>query len=71
MLSLVDKTVKGKCVTTEQVRQLGASFTSDAGRFALYQDVYGNVADKGNYASLQNQLLDGYFKKRFTDMLNQ
>lgn len=71
MLSVVDKTISGKCITTEQVRQLGTSFLSDAGRFALYQDAYGNVADKNNYPSLQNQLLDTYFKKRFTDMLNQ
>jgi len=71
MLSVVDKAIKGKCIATEQVRLLGTSFLSDAGRFALYQDVYGNVSDKENYASLQNQLLDSYFKKRFTDMLNQ
>ncbi|ANI90478.1 hypothetical protein A9P82_14995 [Arachidicoccus ginsenosidimutans] len=71
MLALVDKSLKGKCITTQQVKQLGTLFLSDAGRFALYQDVYGNVSDKENYASLKSQLLDNYFKKRFTDMLNQ
>ena len=69
MLSVADKAIKGKCVTTQQIKQLGSLFLSDAGRFAIYQDAYPYVSDKDNYASLQNQLLDTYFKKRFLDML--
>ena len=69
MLSVADKAIKGKCVTTQQVKQLGSLFLSDAGRFAVYQDAYPYVSDKDNYASLQNQLFDAYFKNRFLDML--
>ncbi len=69
MLSIADKSTKGKCITTQQVKQLGGLFLSDAGRFALYQDVYSSVSDKDNYSSLQSQLLDTYFKTRFLNML--
>lgn len=71
MLSVADKAIKGKCVTTQQVKQLGSLFLSDAGRFAIYQDAYPYVSDKDNYVSLQNQLLDTYFKNRFLDMLKK
>lgn len=71
MLSVADKVIRGKCVTTQQVKQLGSLFLSDAGRFAVYQDAYPYVSDKDNYASLQSQLLDTYFKNRFLDMLKK
>ncbi|AYD46354.1 DUF4476 domain-containing protein [Arachidicoccus soli] len=69
MIAIVDKYINGKCVTTQQVKQLGGLFLSDAGRFALYQDAYSHVADKENYGTLQSQLLDTYFKNRFLKML--
>lgn len=71
MLSIADKAIKGKCVTTQQVKQLGSLFLSDAGRFAIYQDAYPYVSDKDNYGSLQNQLLDTYFKNRLMEMLKK
>lgn len=69
MIAIVDKYINGKCITTQQVKQLGGLFLSDAGRFALFQDAYAHVSDKDNYASLQGQLLDQYFKNRFLKML--
>lgn len=69
MIAIVDKYIKGKCLTTKQVKQLGGLFLSDAGRYALYNDAYPNVSDKPNFPGLEDQLLDSYFKKRFQQIL--
>lgn len=69
MIAIADKYIKGKCITTAQVKTLGGLFLSDAGRYALYNDAYPNVSDKQNFSSLENQLLDSYFKKRFQQIL--
>lgn len=69
MIAIVDKYIKDKCLTTRQIKHLGGLFLSDAGRYALYQDTYSHVSDKENFPSLENQLLDSYFKKRFQQIL--
>lgn len=69
MIAIVDKYIKDKCLTTSQVKHLGGLFLSDAGRYALFQDSYSHVSDKENFPSLENQLLDSYFKKRFQQIL--
>jgi hypothetical protein len=69
MIAIVDKYIDGKCLTTSQVKTLGGLFLSDAGRYALYHDAYSHVSDKQNFPSLEGQLLDSYFKKRFQQLL--
>lgn len=69
MIAIVDKYIDGKCLTTSQVKTLGGLFLSDAGRYALYHDTYSHVTDKQNFPSLESQLLDNYFKKRFKQIL--
>ncbi|SEA22447.1 protein of unknown function [Arachidicoccus rhizosphaerae] len=69
MIAIVDKYIDGKCVTTSQVKTLGGLFLSDAGRYALFHDTYSHVSDKQNFPSLESQLLDSYFKKRFQQIL--
>ncbi|UAY56683.1 DUF4476 domain-containing protein [Arachidicoccus terrestris] len=69
MIAIVDKYIAGKCLTTSQVKTLGGLFLSDAGRYALYHDTYSHVTDKQNFPSLEGQLLDSYFKKRFQQIL--
>jgi len=69
MIAIVDKYIDGKCLTTKQVKTLGGLFLSDAGRYALFQDTYSHVTDKQNFPSLESQLLDSYFKKRFQKII--
>lgn len=61
--------VNNKCITTEQVKTLGNLFSSDDGRYNLYDALYKYAYDYGNYASLENQMIDPYYKKRFEVML--
>ena len=65
------KLIGDKCLTTEQVKTLGGLFLSDDGRYTLYDALYNYVYDKSNYANLENQIIDPYYRKRFEAMLLQ
>ncbi len=61
--------VNNKCITTDQVKTLGNLFSSDDGRYNLYDVLYKHVYDYGNYTTLESQIIDPYYKKRFEVML--
>ena len=61
--------VNNKCITTDQVKILGNLFSSDDGRYNLYDALYKFAYDYGNYAGLESQMIDPYYKKRFEAML--
>jgi hypothetical protein len=69
MIQYAVKFVGKKCITTDQVKLLGELFSSDDGRYNLYDALYKYVYDYGNYATLTTQILDPYYKKRFAAML--
>jgi hypothetical protein len=69
MIQTAVKYLNNKCLTTDQVKALGNLFSSDDGRYTLYDALYNNVYDYGNYPLLESQVLDPYYKKRFEAML--
>ena len=69
ILQSVKKSLKNKCVTTAQVKDLGNLFLNDDNRYGFYDAVYPFVYDYSNYASLQSTLLDPYYKSRFKALL--
>ena len=69
ILQTVKKSLKNKCITTEQVKDLGNLFLNDDNRYGFYDAVFPFVYDYGNYASLQNTLIDPYYKNRFKALL--
>ena len=69
MIVVAKKILKAKCVTTDQVKTIGALFLNDEARYNFYEALYSSTYDHGNYPSLQSQLLDPYYKKRFQTML--
>ena len=69
MVQTAVKYLNNKCLTTDQVKTLGNIFSSDDGRYSLYDALYKNVYDYGNYASLESQIIDPYYKRRFKAML--
>jgi hypothetical protein len=69
MVQTAVKYLSNKCITTDQVKDLGNIFSSDDGRYSLYDALYKNVYDYGNYANLENQIIDPYYKRRFEAML--
>ena len=69
MIQVALKGVANKCIMTEQVKMLGSLFSSDDGRYNLYDALYIHVYDYGHYAQLESQILDPYYKKRFEALL--
>lgn len=69
MVQAALKYLKDKCITTDQVKTLGNIFSSDDGRYSLYDALYKNVYDYGNYPNLESQIIDPYYKRRFEAML--
>lgn len=69
MVRYAVKFIGKKCISTDQVKALGSLFSSDDGRYNLYDALYKYVYDYGNYASLSGQILDPYYKKRFAALL--
>ena len=69
MIAAVKKAMRGKCLTTEQVKDLSGLFLSDENRYNFFDAVYPNVSDYFNYPQLQNTLIDTYYKNRFKALL--
>ncbi len=68
-LNAVRKALRGKCITTDQVKDLGNLFLSDENRYGFYETIYPFVYDYGNYSQLQNTLIDSNYKNRFKALL--
>jgi hypothetical protein len=69
MIQTAKKYFQDKCLTTEQAKSLGVLFLSDDARYSFFDVAYPNVYDISAFASLENQLVDPYYKKRFRAML--
>jgi hypothetical protein len=70
MIQIAKKQLKGKCVSTEQVKGIGGLFLSDEARYNFYEAMYKFTYDPANYISLQSQLIDDYYRKRFQALVH-
>jgi hypothetical protein len=70
MVTVIKKAIYQKCITTQQVKTLSGLFLSDEGRYTLFDALYEQVYDYGLYPSLEKQIIDPYFKKRFQAMIH-
>lgn len=71
MISEAKKVFKAKCFSTAQIRNLGALFLTDEGRYRFFDAAYTAVSDPLQYASLESELKDPYYINRFKVMLRQ
>ncbi len=69
MITEARKYFKQKCFTTAQVKNLGALFLTDEGKYRFYDAAYTYASDKENFPSLQAELKDEYYITRFKAML--
>jgi hypothetical protein len=69
MIQTAKKYFEGKCLTTAQVKSLGALFLTDDARYNFFDAAYKKVYDISAFSSLESQLIDPYYKKRFRAML--
>jgi hypothetical protein len=70
MIYEAKKYFKTKCFSTLQVKGLSGLFISDAGKYNFFDAVFKYVHDIENFSSLQSELKDEYYIKRFKVMLD-
>ena len=69
MLYLAHKLFEKRCFNTRQIQRLGLLFSNDAGKYKLFDDAYQYTYDLDKFPSLESELTDEYYKKRFRAML--
>jgi hypothetical protein len=65
MVAQAKKIFKTKCFTTEQVKNLSSLFLTSAGKYEFFDGAYGHVSDQQNFSSLESEIKDDYYLKRF------
>jgi hypothetical protein len=70
MIYEAKKYFKTKCFSTLQVKGLSGLFISDAGKYNFFDAVFKYVHDIENFSSLQSEMKDEYYIKRFKVMLD-
>jgi hypothetical protein len=70
MLDEAKKYFKSKCFATEQIKNLSTMFLSNAGKYNFFSAAYNYTTDVENFSSLQSELKDEYYIKRFKEMLH-
>ena len=69
MLTEAKKEFKARCFSSEQVKNLGALFLNEPGKFQFYEAAYPYSSDPASFMALQNELKDPYFIHRFKNMI--
>ncbi len=69
MLDEARKTFKTKCFSAAQLKNLSVLFLTDEGKYRFFDISYRYVADIGNFAALESELKEEYYKNRFRAML--
>ena len=65
MIAEARKVFKSRCFTVEQVRYLSTLFLTSAAKYQFFDASFNHVSDKQNFASLQSEIKDEYYLKRF------
>jgi hypothetical protein len=69
MVDEARKYFKTKCFTTVQIKNLGALFLDDLGKYKFYSMAYLFVSDAENFSSLQSEFKKEYYLKRFQEVV--
>lgn len=69
MIEEARKAFRTKCFTTEQIRHLSALFLSAESKYRFFDTAYRHVSDIENFPSLQSEIKDEYYGKRFNALI--
>ena len=62
---------RAKCFTTEQVKNLSGLFLTSAAKYQFYDAAYKHVTDPSKFPTLQSEIKDPYYLKRFLALIGQ
>jgi hypothetical protein len=71
MVAEAKKVFKTKCFTTEQIKNLSALFLTSAGKYQFFDSAYLHVSDEENFSSLELEIKDDYYLKRFKALIGE
>jgi hypothetical protein len=71
MVASAKKIFKTKCFNTEQIKNLGALFLTSSGKYQFFDAAYLHVTDPENFASLESEIKDEYYLKRFKALIGE
>jgi len=71
MIAEARKEFKSKCFTTGQIRNLGALFLSDEGKYSFFDAAFYFVSDIENYSLLEAELKDELYISRFRELIKK
>jgi hypothetical protein len=65
------KFFKQKCYTVAQVKNLGAIFLTDAGKYAFLENAYPFVLDSHNFSTLESMFTDTFYVNQFKSLVRK
>jgi hypothetical protein len=68
-LYMAHKIFVKKCFSTRQIQRLSLLFADDAGKYKLFDEAYSCTYDLENFTSLESELKEFYYIKRFRAMI--
>ena len=71
MINEAKKLFKTKCLSVEQIRYLSSLFLTSAAKYQFFDAAYKYVSDKNNFVSLQTEIKDEYYLKRFKALIGE
>lgn len=71
MVEEAKKYFKNKCYSTEQIKNLSALFLTSAGKYLFFDAAFMHVSDQENFATLQTQIKDDYYLRRFKALIGE
>lgn len=71
MIEAARRSFKSRCYTTEQLRNLSFLFLDDDGKYQFFDAAYPYTSDSDRFYTLESQLKDSYYIKRFKAMIRK
>lgn len=71
MIEEAKKAFKTKCFTTEQIKNLSTLFLTSAGKYQFFDAAFFHVTDPQQFSSLQSEIRDDYYLKRFKALVGE
>jgi hypothetical protein len=71
MVAEAKKYFKSKCFSTEQIKNLSALFLTSAGKYLFFDAAYLHVTDQEQFATLESEIKDDYYLKRFKALIGE
>jgi len=71
MVNEAKKQFKARCFTTQQVKGLSSLFLTSAGKYQFFDAAYLHVSDREQFGSLESEIRDDYYLKRFKALVGE